>query len=596
MIGEKRPTRATGSWVQRFERVVLMELPAWQLLILAAAVGAVWAASLFDWSFVTGRHPFWQFIEGAVHDWQTEIVARLVGYLYYVQSPWQLPLFYVPALGAPAGTNIIFLDVAPIVALVGKLVRSLTGAVVNLYGVYIFLCFVLPGVMITLVLIAAKTRYALAAIIAAMFANSMPALLFRWAHVALDAHFLLIGGLAFYLFSLKERAWRGLVAVWIGWLVLAYLTNMYLFAMVGTVWLCAVVQRRLNGLATTRQALGIGALTVASVTTVIALSTGFGAGGELPFSLLYGFYSMNLLSPVVPQESGLFPGLGGVIDATGGQADGFNYLGLGLLFASLLMLPAEVGWLRRSLRRHIALLVAFAALTAFAISHRVFAGHWLLFELPIPVYITGALGMLRCSGRFFYLIGYAQIAIVIVLGFHRARPVMALCLLGAAILQLFDVQPLREQIIAAIAAGPGAEEFDRVQVAGLIARARHVEVVPSFQCMIGVEQTGGKMERASEDLMLAMAKMSVPTNTVTLARQSFGLTLLDVLRAPSLALEMKEARRYEYCNREIERARNGGRLGDIVVLLSEKPRQEEMAPNVTCSPLSWARYCERSKE
>jgi hypothetical protein len=93
-----------------------------------------------------------------------------------------------------------------------------------------------------------------------------------------------------------------------------------------------------------------------------------------------------------------------------------------------------------------------------------------------------------------------------------------------------------------------------------------------------------------------MAKMSVPTNTVTLARQSFGLTLLDVLRAPSLALEMKEARRYEYCNREIERARNGGRLGDIVVLLSEKPRQEEMAPNVTCSPLSWARYCERSKE
>jgi hypothetical protein len=342
--------------------------------------------------------------------------------------------------------------------------------------------------------------------------------------------------------------------------------------------------------------LGIGALTVASVTTVIALSAGLGTGGELPFSLLYGFYSMNLLSPIVPQESGLFPGLGGVIDATGGQADGFNYLGLGLLLASLLMLPAEVGWLRRSLQRHIALLVAFAALAAFAISHRVFAGHWLLFELPIPVYITGALGMFRCSGRFFYLIGYAQMAIVIVLGFRRARPVMALCLLGAAILQLFDVQPLREQIIAAIAAGPGAEEFDRVQVAGLIARARQVEVVPSFQCMIGVEQTGGKMERASEDLMLAMARMSVPTNTVTLARQSFGLTLSDVLRAPSRAFEMKEARRDEYCNQEIERARSGGRLGDIVVLLSEKPRQEDMAPGITCSPLSWARYCERSNE
>jgi hypothetical protein len=33
---------------------VLVELPAWQLLILAAVVGVLWAVSLFDWDFVTG--------------------------------------------------------------------------------------------------------------------------------------------------------------------------------------------------------------------------------------------------------------------------------------------------------------------------------------------------------------------------------------------------------------------------------------------------------------------------------------------------------------------------------------------------------------
>ncbi len=332
------------------------------------------------------------------------------------------------------------------------------------------------------------------------------------------------------------------------------------------------------------------------VTTVIALSAGFGAGGELPFSLSYGQHAMNLLSPFVAQESGLFPGLGGVIDATGGQYDAFNYLGLGLLLASLLMLPAEAGWLRRNLRRHIALLVALVAFTMFAISHRVFAGHWLLFELPLPVYITGVLGIFRYSARFFWPIGYAQMAIVIALGFHRARPVIALCLLGAAILQLFDVQPIRQRLIADVTSGPGAAEFDRSEMAGLIARARYIEVVPSFQCMDGVQEVGGKMERASMDLMLAMARTSIPTNTVLLARHSFGLTLLNVLRAPSHAFEMKEARRDEYCNDEIERARSGGRPGDIVVLLSESPRQEEMAPGVTCSPLSWARYCERSEK
>jgi hypothetical protein len=269
----------------------------------------------------------------------------------------------------------------------------------------------------------------------------------------------------------------------------------------------------------------------------------------------------------------------------------------GLLLASLFVLPAEAAWLRRNLRRHVSLLVAFSVLTAFAISHRVFAGHLLLFELPLPQYIIWALGIFRSSGRFFWLIGYAQMAIVIVLGFRRAQPVMALCLLGAAILQLFDVQPLREQIVASIAAGPGTEELEDSEIAHLIARARHVEVVPSFQC-VNRDQQQEKMERANIELMLATARINVPTNTVYSGRPFglFGVSLFDVMHAPSRAKEMLRARRDDYCKQELEQARSGGRPGDVIVLLSDRPRTEEMAPGVTCSPLSWARYCVRSKE
>ena len=60
--------------------------------------------------------------------------------------------------------------------------------------------------MMTLVLIAAKICYALAAIIGAVFANTMPALLWQWGHIALEAHFLLIGALALYLFSLHKNS------------------------------------------------------------------------------------------------------------------------------------------------------------------------------------------------------------------------------------------------------------------------------------------------------------------------------------------------------------------------------------------------------
>jgi len=586
---ERQAARSSESLAQRLGRVLLLELPVWQLLVLAAAVGAIWAASFFDWSFVTGQHAFWEFPKGTVPGSQMDMATALVGYLYYVQSPWQLPLFYVSALGTPIGVNVIFTGAMPIVALIGKLIRSLTGTTTNPYGAYLFLCFSLPGVMMTLVLIAAKIRYALAAILAAIFANTMPALLWRWGHMNYEAHFLLIGALALYLFSLQTRAWRGLAADWIGYLILVYLTDIYLFAMVGTVWLCAIIQRRLNRRATTREVLGTGALTVALVSIVIAISQ-FGAGIGLPFDT-YGHHSMNLLSPFAPQYSGLLSGHG-VIDATGGQYEGFNYLGLGLLLASLLVLPFEVSWFRRNLKRHIALFVAFAALTAFAISHRVFAGHWLLLEVPMPNYVNRVFGIFRSSGRFFWPIAYAQMAIVIVLSFRHARPLFAVCVAGAAIIQLFDVQPLREQIIASIADGPGAYELDPGQVAHLIAGARHLEVVPSFQCMDG--QTPDKQERANMELMLAAARANIHTNSVYLGRSPFGITAIDVLRDPSRARQSSLlVRREYYCKQEIDRARSGGPPGDVLVLLSEQPRPDEMVRGVTCSPLSWARYCQR---
>jgi len=46
---------------------------AWQLHVSAAAVGATWAASRFDWNSAAGRSAF-EFIEGAIPDWQVDLV------------------------------------------------------------------------------------------------------------------------------------------------------------------------------------------------------------------------------------------------------------------------------------------------------------------------------------------------------------------------------------------------------------------------------------------------------------------------------------------------------------------------------------------
>ncbi len=60
-------------------------------------------------------------------------------------------------------------------------------------------------------------------------------------------------------------------------------------------------------------------------------------------------------------------------------------------------------------------------------------------------------------------------------------PVIAVCLAGAPIIQLFDMQLLREQIIASIADGPCAEEFEPGQFARLTTGARHGDQQPPFR-------------------------------------------------------------------------------------------------------------------
>ena len=101
--------------------------------------------------------------------------------------------------------------------------------------------------------------------------------------------------------------------------------------------------------------------------------------------------------------------------------------------------------------------------------------------------------------------------------------------------------------------------------------------------------------RANIELMLAAARANVPTNTVFLARESFGLSLRDALRASFRVEEMLLMSRTAYCDREVEQARLAGRPGHVLVLLSDQPRQLELRSDIICSPLSWARFCEKKQ-
>ena len=167
-----------------------------------------------------------------------------------------------------------------------------------------------------------------------------PALLVRIGHVNLCGHFflLLAIGLALRLLQAERTGrWVAATAVLTG----AVLCHPYLFMAAPRRSRRRPCRRR-SGAA--RMVARVAALFAACVVPVIVFVTLAGTlgGGDKGFVT----YSMNLLSPFWPQRSGLFGADLPVIDATGGQYEGFCYLGAGsllLLIAALPRMPAARG-------------------------------------------------------------------------------------------------------------------------------------------------------------------------------------------------------------------------------------------------------------
>jgi hypothetical protein len=146
MIGENQTIRRPQSLVQRIRRVVLLELPAWEQAFSTGILSP-------------GRHAFWQFPRGTIggDDGENDMAAPSLPTSTMCRAHG-----ISRRSTSPRSVNAIYFDSVLIIPLIGKMIHSFTGAVVKLYGAYLFLCFVLSGVMMTLVLIAAKIRNAVA--------------------------------------------------------------------------------------------------------------------------------------------------------------------------------------------------------------------------------------------------------------------------------------------------------------------------------------------------------------------------------------------------------------------------------------------------
>ncbi len=338
----------------------------------------------------------------------------------------------------------------------------------------------------------------------ALAAASTPAWIGRFGHAALSGHFLLLLGVGVYL-RLVSRPGRGLWSGAVLLQVLALLVHPYLAAMTLALLGAVPATRLLRGQPFVRAAGGV-ALALTAVLGVMAAFDYLGAKGDGG----YGQFAMNLLSPVWPAGSGVL-GLpwSPQLDATGhGGWEGYNWLGLGLLFAlgSAVLARPAAAW--GMLRRHAGLGAVMIALTALAVSHEVGFGRRIVLDLGDA---PAALEQFRASGRFFWPVTYVLLVGAVAL---LARTAPILCL-AAGLLQFADAAPLR----AAISGWAGQHQAWTVEAPALRAefgRAASLTLLPSWPCVD--HRTGGETFSTLLEVLSLASERAVPASTMYVAR------------------------------------------------------------------------------
>ncbi len=485
------------------------------LLLLSAAIALACCLLLFDRDFLDGSSPFWRDPHGVVDSSWADMATALSGYDYFVRDEWRLPLFQVSRLGAPDGSNILYTDSTPVVALAGRLLFRLSGRAFNPFGLWTALCLAAGAVSMTLLVALLGGRSAASAVAATAFGLCAPALLARWGHTTLMAQFEVTLSLACY-FGAARAAPALPRLLWGAPLcVLALWTHAYLFAMVAAVVGAAIAQAVLDRRLRPVPGLGL----VATLGVLLGGQTtlsGYLAGNGALSAQGFGIASANLVSPLVP-DRGLLGTLIGLprLDATGYQYEGYCYLGAGAMLLLWFARRWLAGRARVGLRRHACLSACLLACALFAVSDDVFLGGLHVLHVPLPPAVLALAGVFRASGRFVWPALYLVLALGIA-GCAASRPGRrgVAILLAAAFLQCVDTVPLWAEVERSLHSTLALPVDARAWEAA-VARHTLVRVTPAFGCL---PRAPVLLTRVMMQIQLVAGRLNVATNSLYSAR------------------------------------------------------------------------------
>ena len=463
-----------------------------------------------------------------------DTAQHIIGQRYFLLDQWRNPPLETKLLRWPRGVSIASTDSIPLIALPAKLVRRFLPPGFHAIFLFLAIAWILQPVACVFALRSSGERRLVPSLALAIIAISMPTLLYRsdmgLGHEALCAHSLILFAIGVYF-----RICGGSnVALWTAppvLLVASLLVHPYLMAMIAAVLLAAPLSlffRRDPRWIRAAIAFFAGAIVTAVLGRLFGYAAGTGAASG------YGYYSMNLLSPIDPFKSLLLPFFPTLMDATGGQYEGYQYLGLGVLFLcaiSLFSISSRMP--RRTYARHVGLLAIALWLTLFALSNVVFNG---TFQVAHLARVPRLFHSFRSSGRFFWPVAYLLVIGSIACVSRRLRStIAAVVLLTAACLQFADASTLRNALRDHLHRQE-RWQIDRATLGPLMQHSSQLTLWPRSECL-------GRViwDARYYHLLLLASQYGLRTNTIfTASPDSTGsCRASEVIGTPLSAGELR---------------------------------------------------------
>lgn len=378
---------------------------------------------------------------------QGDLAQSYLGWAFYRQAPWSLPLGANPGYGIGLHGSIYYSDSIPLLAMLFKPLAPWLPEPFQYFGLWVLACFVLQACFAWRLLGLVTPRWPDKLLGAFFFVLAPPMLMRLGGHMALVGHWMLLASIYLCLRPSRRHqahCWAVLVAG-------AMIVHAYLFVMVAAVWLADVIHRYRLARATASAGSGIGigigrrvaelAMVGAAAGLAAWLAGFFMVSGHGMQAEGFGYYKMNLLAPIAGNGWSWF----GLDTSQGkGEYEGFNYLGLGgiaLVLAALLLAALARRGPRLPRLLPGPLLLAAVGLTLLALTCNIGVGGW-QWHMPLPQRLWAKLShlSLQSTGRLFWVPYYLLLLaslFTVLRRLHGRWLTSALVLL--AVLQLIDL-------------------------------------------------------------------------------------------------------------------------------------------------------------